>query len=447
MRLEDGHPTLFRQLHPTRNVGIDPGSVTNSSDDMMWWLCPEGHEWKETPRQRRSDMMWKQGDIYACLHCIAPGCTVNSCGHRRFQSGKDSLFRVLANPCDKCEITERARRILDPQAGDVLAALEFLEVSALYALFCSRGSEVVEWWQQIFPLVEAYFVRMLCLYIVIDRVQFHGQRKWTEAQILGACMLRILTALPHSCHPQMYSAIPADAGNFRQDYMPDVHPHEIKWALKKAGFDILDAPLDGDVGKRMQFLERQRVSTHSDMPPVDLTGRHYPAFDHDFVDRQKDTSTLQQLRQMKFGKVTKAVRLTLGSSAPADADDPLGRDYVGYSQELAPEELWERARGVWKLRADHVAASSIALVVFDRRVVLVASISGIAFHRGALSIVGAPISGHALIGHPDPLHTADPLAHGVFGLGQVGNGIDVISSRWVVEREPPTTAYSLRHEG
>ncbi|MEA1798883.1 MULTISPECIES: hypothetical protein [Rhodococcus] len=150
---------------------------------------------------------------------------------------------------------------------------------------------------------------------------------------------------------------------------------------------------------------------------------------------------------MKFSKVTKAVRLTLGSSAPADADDPLGRDYVGYSQELAPEELWERARGVWKLRADHVAASSIALVVFDRRVVLVASISGIAFHRGALSIVGAPISGHALIGHPDPLHTADPLAHGVFGLGQVGNGIDVISSRWVVEREPPTTAYSLRHEG
>lgn len=77
------------------------------------------------------------------------------------------------------------------------------------------------------------------------------------------------------------------------------------------------------------------------------------------------------------------------------------------------------ARGVWKLRANHVAASSIVLVVFDRRVVLVAAISSVPFDRGALAIVGMPLSGHALIGRLDPLHTPNPLAHGVFDQGKV----------------------------
>lgn len=39
MRIKDDHPELFRQLHPTRDVGLHPGSVTNSSHAMLWWLC------------------------------------------------------------------------------------------------------------------------------------------------------------------------------------------------------------------------------------------------------------------------------------------------------------------------------------------------------------------------------------------------------------------------
>lgn len=420
MRLKDEHPKLFRQLHPTRNAGIDLGSVTNSSNDMVWWICPAGHEWRETPLQRRSDMVWKQGDIYACLYCVAPGCTVNSCGHRRFQSGKDSIFRVLGHPCDKCEITEHARRILDAHADDVPTAIGVLENSALYALFCSRGSEAVEWWDQIFPLVEGYFVRMLCLYVAIDKVQFRQQRKWTESAVLGACMLRIIKVLPQSCQKAMYSAVPADAGHFRQNYMPDVYPHEIEWALKKAGFDILDTPLGSDIKDRVQFLEQQRFSANGEMPPVHLKDRHYPTFDHVSFDREKGASaTLQHFRPMEFSARITAVRLTLGESTPAAMDDPLGRSYIGYAPDLAPEELWERARGLWKLRADYVAASSTALVVFDRKVVLVASISGASFHRDALAIVGAPKSDHPLIGRPDPLHTPNPLAHGTFDQGQV----------------------------
>lgn len=420
MRLEDEHPTLFRQFHPTRNAGIDPGSVTNSSNDMVWWLCPAGHEWRETPLQRRSDMMWKQGDIYACLYCVAPGCTVHSCGHRRFQSGKDSIFRVLAHPCDKCELAEHARLVLDAHADAVPAAIGVLESSALYALFCSRGSEVVEWWDKIFPLVEAYFVRMLCVYIAIDTVQFRLQRKWTEPVVLGACMRRIVKELPRNTHQEMYSVVPADAGHFRQHYMPEIQPSEIVRALTRVGFDVLDTPLGIDIENRVQFFEQQHFSGNGVLSPATFEGRHYPTFDHISFDREKGAaSRLQQFRPMEFVQRTTAVRLTLGDSAPADADDPLGRDYIGYAPDLTPEQLWERARGVWKLRADYVAASSIALVVVERRVVMVASISGVTFHRGTLALVGNPMPDHPLIGRPDPLHTPNPLAHGTFDQGQV----------------------------
>ncbi|MCT6735387.1 zinc-ribbon domain-containing protein [Rhodococcus qingshengii] len=415
MRLKDEHPTLFSQLHPTRNEGLDLRAVANSSNDMVWWVCPAGHEWQETPLQRRSHAMWKQGDMYACLYCVAPGCTVNSCGHRRFHPGKDSIFRVLPHPCEKCETIEHARQILDAQAESAPAAISILENSALYALFCQRGSEAVEWWDQISPAVEAYFVRILSLYIAIDTVQFRQGREWTEPVVLGACMLRIVPELPQNCHQELYSAIPADAGHFRHDYMPGVHPIELARAFKKVGFDVLDIALGRDLEGHVQFLEQQHFSTDGKAPPRDLNGRHYPPFEHIPFDRAKGASaTLRQFRPIAFPMTTTAVRLTLDESAPADPDDPLGRDHVGYAPNLAPDELWERARGVWKLRADHVAASSIALAVFDRKVVLVASISGVSFHNGSVSIVGTPIPDHPLTGSPDPLHTPNPLAHGTF---------------------------------
>ena len=128
---------------------------------------------------------------------------------------------------------------------------------------------------------------------------------------------------------------------------------------------------------------------------------------------------LHDFRSMEFPQRVRAVRVTLAESASADVGDPLRRVHVGYAPGLSPEELWERARGLWKLRADHVVASSIVLVVFDRRVVLVASISGLSVHRDGLAIVGTPLVGHPLIGRPDPLPTPNPLAHGSFDQGKV----------------------------
>lgn len=424
MRIKDDHPELFRQLHPTRNVGLDPGSVTNSSHRMLWWLCPAGHEWLESAFQRTSHMGWKNGDRYACLYCVAPGCVVNSCGHRKFRGGKNAIFRVLAHPCDKCEITEHARLILDAQAEAGPAAVRVLEDSPLYALFCSRGSEVVQWWEQLFPLFEAYFVRMVSLYIAVDSVQGRRALSWPQPAVLGGCMLRILEVLPASCQAEMQSVVPAESGHFGRagrTTLPEVHRRfELGWALKNAGFDIRDEALDVDVDLRVLFLEQQRFSSTGEQSPVDYSDRHYPAFDAASFDREKaSAAVLHNFRPMEFPQRITAVRVTLAESASADVDDPLGRVHVGYAPDLAPEELWERARGVWKVRADHVVASSIVLVVFDRRVVLVASISGLSVHRDGLAIVGTPLAGHPLIGRPDPLHTPNPLAHGSFDQGKV----------------------------
>ncbi|MDX5961784.1 zinc-ribbon domain-containing protein [Rhodococcus opacus] len=413
MRFKDEHPVLFRQLHRTRNTGVDLDSITNSSHEMLWWRCPVGHEWRETPLQRRSHATWKKGDLHACLYCVAPGCLVYSCGHRRFRRS-ESTFRVLAHPCDKCEITEHAQLILDALDDSAAAAVHLLDESPFYALFCGKAAEAVEWWEEIFPLVEAYFVRMVSVYVAIATVEHRPTLSEPTSSLLGACMLRILDALPQDCREEMHSAVPEDAGQFHSTYLPGRHTVELGWALKKLGFDILDTPLQDDIERRVQFCERQRFSATGELPPVNLADRHYPAFIH--LPRDREAGALSELRRFRPKqpppRVT-AVRVTLGESSPADTDDPLGRTHVGYARDLPLQELWERGRGVWKLRADHVAASTIVLVVYDKTIVLVASITGLTLHRGGLAILGEPLTDHPLIGRPDPLHTPNPLAYGV----------------------------------
>jgi hypothetical protein len=63
---------------------------------------------------------------------------------------------------------------------------------------------------------------------------------------------------------------------------------------------------------------------------------------------------------------------------------------------------------VWRFRADHAAASTIVLLVYDKTIVLVASITGLTLHRGGLAILGEPLTDHPLAGRPDPLHTPNP---------------------------------------
>ena len=413
MRFKDEHPELFRQLHPTRNTGVDLDSIPNSSHEMLWWRCPVGDEWRDSPLQRRSHATWKKGDPNACLYCVAPGCIVHSCGHRRLRPS-ESTFRVLAHPCEKCELKEHAHLILDALDDSAAAAVRILDDSPLYALFCDKAAETVEWWDEIFPLVEAYFVRMVSVYVAIATVEHRPTLSYPTSSVLGACMLRILDALPPNCREEMHSAVPEDAGHFRDRYLPGWHASDIGWALKKIGFDILDTPLHDDIERRVQFCERQRFSATGELPPINLADRHYPAYSH--LPRDRESAAVSELRQFRSKQLPPritAVRVTLDDSAPAASDDPLGRTHIGYAPDLTPQELWERGRGIWKLRADHIAASTVLLMVYDKTIVLVASITGLTLHRGGLAILGEPLTDHPLTGRPDPLHTPNPLAYGV----------------------------------
>ncbi|MHA4854419.1 hypothetical protein L1080_033530 [Rhodococcus sp. MSC1_016] len=306
------------------------------------------------------------------------------------------------------------RLILDAHEDSAAAAVRILDDSPHYTLFCSKAADTVEWWDEIFPLVEAYFVRMVSLYVAIETVEHRPILSYPTSSLLGACMLRVLDALPRSCREEMHSAVPEDAGHFRDRFLPGSHASEMGWALKKLGFDILDAPLQDDLERRVQFCEQQRFTATGELPPANLADRHYPNFTH--IPRNRKSAALSELQRFRPKQLPtriSAVRVTLGESSPADLDDPLGRTHVGYAPDLTPQELWERGRGIWKFRADHVAASTIMLLVHDKTVVLVASVTGLTLHRGGLAILGEPLTDHPLVGRPDPLHTPNPLAYGV----------------------------------
>lgn len=44
--LKHEHPSLFAQMHPTLNVGIDIDALRSSSQVRVWWLCSNGHTWQ-----------------------------------------------------------------------------------------------------------------------------------------------------------------------------------------------------------------------------------------------------------------------------------------------------------------------------------------------------------------------------------------------------------------
>jgi len=77
---------LIKEWHPTRNLGLNPRSLT-SEHKMVWWLCKLGHEWKDTVKSRL------KGE--GCPHCAGQkvsedvrhtakpeGKTLRSKGHR-----------------------------------------------------------------------------------------------------------------------------------------------------------------------------------------------------------------------------------------------------------------------------------------------------------------------------------------------------------------------------
>jgi DNA-directed RNA polymerase subunit RPC12/RpoP len=78
--LASQHPELASQIHPTKNkVGI-ASELVGKSNKSVWWICPDGHEWRTTPEHRIRGR--------GCPTCAVAGYTPTKAGY----------FYFIANP-------------------------------------------------------------------------------------------------------------------------------------------------------------------------------------------------------------------------------------------------------------------------------------------------------------------------------------------------------------
>ena len=84
---------LLAQWHPTLNKGLSPRNLVATYTRKLWWLCPTGHEWQATLKNRL-----KGG---RCPHCVQvidgakPERSVKPM--RRKKKPRISFFRIENN--------------------------------------------------------------------------------------------------------------------------------------------------------------------------------------------------------------------------------------------------------------------------------------------------------------------------------------------------------------
>lgn len=59
--LEVNHPELIKEIHPSKNAGIDIKDISIKSHKKLWWRCKKGHEWEAIVSNRT------RGN--SCPHC------------------------------------------------------------------------------------------------------------------------------------------------------------------------------------------------------------------------------------------------------------------------------------------------------------------------------------------------------------------------------------------
>ena len=46
------YPELVKEWHPTKNGDLKPEDYTHGSNEIVWWLCPNGHSYKASVNNR-----------------------------------------------------------------------------------------------------------------------------------------------------------------------------------------------------------------------------------------------------------------------------------------------------------------------------------------------------------------------------------------------------------
>lgn len=102
-----------------------------------------------------------------------------------------------------------------------------------------------------------------------------------------------------------------------------------------------------------------------------------------------------------------ALQIKLGSPVEVNpAEDDLGRSRRGYHPDMTATEVWEVARGTWKLNADRALENSEVVVLSpDSTVVAVAALQGVSRDKdwgGRRCIEGRLCPNDPRIGQPSP---------------------------------------------
>ena len=88
-------PDIAAEWHPNKNGELKPSELTIGSHTKVWWLCPNGHEWKATPNKRCSS---NRGCPY-CFEAKRSPAVICIETHEVFAHGDEAAKKVgLANP-------------------------------------------------------------------------------------------------------------------------------------------------------------------------------------------------------------------------------------------------------------------------------------------------------------------------------------------------------------
>ena len=63
------HPEIAREWHPKLNGTVTPQQVKAGSKIQRWWLCPNGHVYKNTPNQRKHNKYRSKNGSNGCPVC------------------------------------------------------------------------------------------------------------------------------------------------------------------------------------------------------------------------------------------------------------------------------------------------------------------------------------------------------------------------------------------
>ena len=65
--LYDNYPEIAAEWHSKKNAALSPRDISSNSHRRVWWICPRGHEWEQSPNYRVT--LAKRDSNYVCPEC------------------------------------------------------------------------------------------------------------------------------------------------------------------------------------------------------------------------------------------------------------------------------------------------------------------------------------------------------------------------------------------